>query len=78
MSFKTKIKEHCADIKNQSSCFYAIVEHTLITKHHICLEDTSIIAKEEHYFKRIFREANEILKHPNNLHHTNGLKINRN
>lgn len=74
-SFKTRIKEHCVDIKKKRSHTSALVEHSLLTKHQIYLEDTTIIAKEDHYFKRRFKEALEILRHPNNLNQDGGLEV---
>jgi hypothetical protein len=59
-SFHIRIKEHGADIKNERIHTSALAEHSLKTKHHIRLEDTKILAKEEHLFKRRIREAIEI------------------
>ena len=44
-------------------------------KHHICLEDASIIAREEQHQRRKIREALEILKLPCNLNRDSGLDI---
>jgi predicted GIY-YIG superfamily endonuclease len=74
-SFQIRIKEHGADIKNECTRTSTLVEHSLTTKHHVCLEDTKILAKEDHLFKRRIREAIEIIKHPNNLNRDNGLEI---
>jgi hypothetical protein len=63
-SFQIRIKEHGADIKNERICTSALAEHSLKTRHHIRLEDTKILAKENHLFKRRIREAIEIRKHP--------------
>jgi hypothetical protein len=51
-SFQIRIKEHGADIKNEHIRTSALAEHSLKTKHHVRLEDTKILAKEEHLFKR--------------------------
>jgi len=56
----------------------ALAEHSFSSKHHIRLEDTKILAKEDHFFKRRIKEAIEILKHPNNLNRDNGLEISEN
>jgi hypothetical protein len=56
----------------------ALAEHSLKTKHHVCLEDTKILAKEDHYYKRSFREALEIIKHPNNMNKDGGLEVSNN
>jgi predicted GIY-YIG superfamily endonuclease len=74
-SFHTRIKEHGADIKNERTHTSALAEHSLTTKHHICLEDTKILAKEDHLLKRRIREAIEIIKNPDNLNRDNGLEI---
>jgi hypothetical protein len=44
----------------------------------VYLEDTKILAKEDHYFKRKIREAIEIIKHRDNLNKDGGLEINEN
>jgi predicted GIY-YIG superfamily endonuclease len=74
-SFNTRIKEHSADIKNERTRTSALAEHSLTTKHHIRLEDTKILAKEDHLLKRRIREAIEIIKNPDNLNRDNGLEI---
>jgi predicted GIY-YIG superfamily endonuclease len=74
-SFNTRIKEHSADIKNERARTSALAEHSLKTKHHIRLEDTRILAKEDHLLKRRIREAIEIIKNPDNLNRDNGLEI---
>jgi hypothetical protein len=77
-SFQIRIKEHGADIKNERIRTSALAEHSLKTRHHICLEDTKILAKENHFFKRRVREAIEIRKHPSNLNRDNGLELSEN
>jgi predicted GIY-YIG superfamily endonuclease len=77
-SFQIRIKEHGADIKNERIRTSALAEHSLKTKHHVRLEDTKILAKEEHLFKRRIREAIEIRKHPSNLNRDNGLDLSEN
>jgi hypothetical protein len=56
----------------------ALAEHSLKTKHHVFLEDTKILAKENHYYKRRIREAIEIIKHPNNINRDGGLEVRNN
>lgn len=77
-SFQVRIKEHGADIMNEHTCTLALAEHSLTTKHHMCLGDTKILANEDHFFKRQIRESMEIIKHPNNLNRENGLEISEN
>ena len=74
-SLQTRLKEHGADIRIGRSRTSALAEHSSKTKHHICLENASIIAREEQHQKRKIREALEILKHPCNLNRDNGLEI---
>ena len=74
-SFQTRLKEHGADIRKERIRSSALAEHVAKTKHHICLEDIIILAKEDHYFKIKFREALEIIKLPHNLNRDGGLKL---
>jgi len=74
-SLQKRLKEHGADIKNERSRTSALAEHSLKTKHHICLESASIIAREEHHQRRKIREALEIIKHPHNLNRDSGVEI---
>jgi hypothetical protein len=74
-SFQIRIKDHGADIKNERIRTSALAEHSLTTKHHVNLEYTTILTKENHLFKRCIREAIEIQKHPGNLNRDNGLEL---
>jgi hypothetical protein len=56
-SFKIRIKEHGVDIKNERIRTSALAEHCLKTRHHVRVEDTKILAKENHLFKRHIRKA---------------------
>ena len=74
-SFNTRLKEHKADIKNERIRTSALAEHSLKTKHQLFQEDTKILAKEDHYFKRKLREALEIRKHPSNLNRDGSVEV---
>jgi len=74
-SLQTRLKEHGTDIRNGRSRTSALAEHSSKTKHHICLESASIIAREEQPQRRKIREALEIFKHPCNLNRDSGLEI---
>jgi hypothetical protein len=50
-SFHVRIKEHRANIKNECIHTSTLAEHSLKTRHHVCLEDTKILAKKNHLFK---------------------------
>jgi hypothetical protein len=75
-SFQIRIKEHGANIKNECIRTSALAEHSLKTKHHVRLEETKILAKEDHLFKCCIREAIEIQRNPSNLNRDNGLELN--
>ena len=74
-SFQVRIKEHEEDIRKERTRTSALAEHSHKTKHHVFLEDTKILAKEDHYYKRCLIEALEIIKHPNNMNRDGGLEI---
>lgn len=76
-SFKQRIKEHEVDLRLNCCHTSALVEHANKAKHQLCLENTNILSKEENYSKRKFREALEIIKHPQNLNRNNGWEISR-
>jgi len=63
-SFKIRLKEHAADIKNNRIRSSALAEHLAKACHHICLKESKIITKEKHQYKWKIREALEIIKHP--------------
>ena len=77
-SIMTRIQEHVADIKHNRSKTSALAEHSSKTNHHICVEDSHVVVKINHYHHRKFREAIEIGKHPNNLNRDDGWKISDN
>jgi len=77
-SLKIRLKEHAVDIKNERSRTSALAEHLSKTKHHVCLEDAKVIAREDNYHKRKIREAIEIMKFPQNLNRDNGGEISGN
>ena len=45
------------------------------TSHHVCIENTSLISREDNYNKRRIREVVEIEKRNNNLNKDDGLNI---
>lgn len=77
-SLQTRLKEHGVEIKNERSHTSALAERSSKTKHHACLESTSIIAREEQHHRRKIREALEIIKHLHNLNRDNGMEISGN
>ena len=45
------------------------------SKHHICFDQTKILASTSHYSSRLIREASEIEKHHNNFNREGGYKL---
>jgi hypothetical protein len=76
--FHIRIKRHNVGIRNERTRTSALAKHSSETKHHVCLEDTKILARENHYLRRRIREAMEIIKHHNNLNRDGGLEISKN
>ena len=74
-SFTTIIKEHYADVKHDRVIKSSLAEHSSSTKHHICLENTQMLSKEDNYCKRKMKEAIEIFNHPSNLNRDEGWTI---
>ena len=77
-SLKGRMKEDMTDIHNQHIRTSALVEHSEKTKHHIYIEETSMLSRENHYYKTRFREALEIIKHPKNLTRDGGFEVSKN
>jgi len=75
---RERIKEHGANIKNERIRTSTLAEHSIKTRHHVHLEDTKILTKENHLFKHRIREAIEIRKHPSNLNRDSGLELSEN
>ena len=75
-SIQTRLKEHSADIIHDRHQKAALAEHAHHSRHHIQIERTKLIAREDHYKRRKIREAIEIEKFPSNLNRDDGLKLN--
>ena len=71
-----RLKEHCADIMHDHHQKSALAKKTHHPRHHIRIEETKLITREEHYKRRKIREAIEIEKFPLNLNRDDGLKLN--
>jgi len=63
------------DIKHNQTKTYVLTKHSNNIKHQICIYNSHIIVKIDHYFHRKIREALEINKHPNNLNRDKGGNI---
>lgn len=72
-SFKFILKEHGANINNETMRSSSLLEHSSKTKHHVGLESIEILTKEGHDYKRRYKEGLEIMKHPNNLNTNDGI-----
>ena len=74
-SIKTRLKEHSVDIQHERIKNSATAEHSHTTKHHICLEESRVLAIVPNYYKRKIREAIEIEKCTKNFNRDDGLKL---
>ena len=74
-SIHVRLKEHCADMRNDRAKRPTLVEHAHNTRHHICIEKANILAKEGNHIKRKMRETLEIELHPNNINMEDGEKL---
>lgn len=71
-SFTTRIKEHSVNIKHERVVKSSLSKHSSLTKHHIFLENSQILAKENNYYKRKMKDVIEIFNHPTNLNRDEG------
>ena len=74
-SIQTCLKEYITNTNHNQVNKSAIVEHSFKSKHHICFDQTKILASTSHYSSRLIREAIEIEKHPNNFNREDGYKL---
>ena len=74
-SFEVWLKEHCTDIKHDRVKKSALAKHAHLTKHHICVEKTTIISKEEDITKRKVREKIEIRLNLDCMNRDDGKKL---
>jgi len=56
-SIKQRIGEHAADIRHNHSCTSALAEHSVKSKHHVCIEESKVIVRVDHFHHRKLREA---------------------
>ena len=75
-SIQVRLKEHSADIIHDRHQKSALAEHDNHSCHHIRIEETKLITREDHYKRRKIREAIEIEKFPLNMNRDDGLKLN--
>ena len=61
-SISQRISEHATDLKHRRTKSSDLVEHAEKTKHHVCIEEASVIARVSQFHHRKFREALEIEK----------------
>ena len=71
-SMRQRIREHVADIRHNRSHTSALVEHVEKSGHHVCIEDSKVIAKIHHFHHRKLREVIEIEQHAKNLNRVDG------
>ena len=78
-SVNTRIKEHQRHCRLGQTEKSAVADHILNNlDHKIAFEDTELLSSNRFYYPRLYREAIEIYKHPNNFNKKEeGLKINK-
>ena len=72
-----RLEKNHDDIIHECTKKYALAEHSVTSKHHICIEDAKVIARIDHYMKRCVIEAIEIEKHPKNINRDDGWKLSK-
>jgi len=72
------MKEHIVDIIHEFVHSFSLTELSIRNKNLINFENIEIIARENHYLKRCFREAFEIIKNINNSNKDNSIEIRNN
>jgi hypothetical protein len=77
-SFQLRINKHEADILFDWVHASVLAEHSHSTRHQLCLKSTRVLATIDNHSKHKFREAIEIVKHPNNLNRDGGWDVNGN
>ncbi len=75
-SINQRSQEHAIDLRHCRNFSSALAKHVENTKHHICLEDSQVLARIDHLHHRKLREAIEIEKMSNMLNKDDGWKIN--
>ena len=73
--FEVRLKEHCVDLKYDRVKKSALAGHAHLTRHHICMEKATIIAKKEDLTKRKVREKIEIRMNLDCMNMDDGKKI---
>jgi len=74
-SINQRISEHATNLKHRRTKSSALAEHVEKTKHHVCIEEASVIAIVSQFHHWKFREALEIERRLNNLNREDGWKI---
>ena len=66
-----------ANLKHNRSRMPALVEQAEKSKHHVCIEESKVIAKIGHFHHMKLREAIEIERHTNSLNRDDGWKLSK-
>ena len=69
--------EHATDIRRNQSRTSTLAEHVERSCHHVCIEDSKVVAKVDHFHHRKLREAIEIERHAKNLNRDDGWKLSK-
>ena len=76
-SIRTRVKEHCSNIRVNRMHKSALAQHSHGSKHPIRIEDMKVLAQVDNWSLRRVKKAMKIVKHPNCLNRDDGLTISR-
>ena len=76
-SIKHRIQEHAVDIRHNCSRTSALTKHVEKSCHHVCIEDSKVIARVDNFHHRKLREFIEIERHAKNLNRDDGWKLSK-
>ena len=70
-----RIQKHATDLRHCRTYSSSLEEHAGLRKHHICLEESRVLARVDHLHHRKLREAIEIEKRNKTLNRDDGWKL---
>ena len=76
-SIRQIILEHATDLMHNRSNTSSLAEHVQKLCYRVCIEESKVIAKVDHFHHRKLREAIEIERRPKNLNRDDGRKLSK-
>ena len=74
-SMETRFKEHSTDLRHDRHKKSALIEHSHIIGHQICLENAKVLSREDNIIKQKIKEKIEINLSNNCLNRDDGAKL---